>query len=149
MNLHECGRTKSRSNLRNYLRICPEEPRIIILRQYEITVFTNHAHCHLCNAQLIHHFANCINIFNTFLNIIYICKKCCSNSAGMLPILYALYFNSFNAFSNCDFVTGGPSSSRVISSSLSSSSGSSKSLYRVILSLEAPNYCLYKIMFLR
>ena len=39
------------------------------------------------------------------------------------------YFNSFNAFSNSDFVIVGPSSSGVISSSLSNSSGSSESVY--------------------
>jgi hypothetical protein len=43
----------------------------------------------------------------------------CSNSASMLSTAYASFaFNSFNAFSSSDFVTFGPSSSGVISSSL-------------------------------
>ena len=57
-------------------------------------------------------------------------SACNNNSAGMLSTPYDFFFNfnSFNAFSNSDFVIGGPSSSGVISS-LSNSSVSSESLY--------------------
>lgn len=56
-------------------------------------------------------------------------SSACSISACMLSAPCAFfYFNSFNAFSNFDFVIGGPSSSRVISSSLSNSSSCSESL---------------------